>query len=64
MTKEDIIDYLVSESEGDYTREELEKDSPIDLFSKWLEWEGIFGYTQKMVKVVEALWEVELKMGY
>ena len=61
MSKEEIIDYLVDESEGDYTREELEAMSKVQLLEAYLTWEGIIGYTDDIIEHIEAIYEVELE---
>ena len=61
MSKEEIIDYLVDESEGDYTREELEAMSKVQLLDAYLTWEGIIGYTDDIIEHIEAIYEVELE---
>lgn len=53
-TREDIINYLVEESEGDYTREELEAMDGFDLLDAYLQWEGICGYTRDIIDAVNA----------
>lgn len=61
MNKEDIIDYLIDESEGDYTREELEEMSKLQLLDAYLTWEGIVGFTEDIIEHIEAIYEVELE---
>ena len=61
MDKEEIIEYLVDESEGDYTREELEEMSNRDLLNAYLTWEGIIGYTDDIIERIEAIYEVNLE---
>ena len=61
MDKEEIIEYLVDESEGDYTREELEEMSNRDLLNAYLTWEGIIGYTDDILEHIEAIYEVNLE---
>lgn len=53
-TKQDIIDYLISESDGEYTQEELEKMTPYGLIDTYLNWVGIIGYTSDIINVVKA----------
>lgn len=61
MSKEEIIEYLVDDSEGDYTREELEEMSNRDLLNAYLTWEGIIGYTDDILEYIEAIYEVKLE---
>ena len=61
MSKEEIIDYLVDESEGEYTKEELEAKSKRDLLDTYLTWEGIIGFTDDILEHIEAIYEIELE---
>ena len=61
MDKEEIIEYLVDESEGEYTREELEAMSNRNLLDAYLTWEGIIGFTEDIIEHIEAIYEVELE---
>ena len=61
MSKEEIIEYLVDDSEGDYTREELEAMSNRDLLDAYLTWEGIVGFTEDIIEHIEAIYEVDLE---
>lgn len=53
-TKQDIIDYLVRESDGQFKEEELQKKDGFGLVEAYLEWEGIIGYTTDIINVVRA----------
>lgn len=61
MSKEEIIEYLVDESEGEFTKEELEAMSKIDLLDAYLTWEGIVGFTDDIIEHIEAIYEVVLE---
>ena len=61
MSKEEIIEYLVDESEGEYTREELEAMSNRNLLDAYLTWEGIIGFTEDILEHIEAIYEVNLE---
>ena len=61
MSKEEIIEYLVDESEGEYTREELEVMSKHALLDAYLTWEGIVGFTEDIIEHIEAIYEVKLE---
>ena len=61
MSKEEIIEYLVDESEGEYTREELEAMSNRDLLNAYLTWEGIVGFTEDIIEHIEAIYEIKLE---
>ena len=53
-TKQDIIDYLVRESDGQWKEEELQKRDGFGLVDAYLEWEGIIGFTTDIINVVRA----------
>lgn len=53
-TKQDIIDYLVRESDGQFKEQELQKKDGFGLVETYLEWEGIIGYTTDIINVVRA----------
>lgn len=61
MDKQEIIEYLVDESEGEYTQEELEAMSKRDLLDAYLTWEGICGYTDDIIEHIEAIYGIELE---
>lgn len=61
MDKDSIIEYLVDESEGEYTKEELEAMSRRDLLDAYLTWEGIIGFTDDILEHIEAIYEIELE---
>ena len=61
MSKEEIIEYLIDESEGVYTREELEAMSKVQLLDAYLTWEGIIGFTDDILEHIEAIYEVDLE---
>ena len=61
MSKEEIIEYLIDESEGVYTREELEAMSKVQLLDAYLTWEGIIGFTDDIIEHIEAIYEVNLE---
>ena len=61
MSKEEIIEYLIDESEGVYTREELEEMSKVQLLDAYLTWEGIIGFTDDIIEHIEAIYEVNLE---
>ena len=58
--RQEIIDYLVDESEGEWTEEALSAMSNFELFDAYLTWEGIIGYTEKIMETVENIWNVKL----
>lgn len=54
-TREDIVRYLIEESDGQYTQGELDPMSNEDLLDRYLQWEGIVNYTQEILSAVRAL---------
>jgi hypothetical protein len=62
----ELIDWILENVTADwsddpkYTQEELEEKSGYDLLKIWLEWEGICGYTGKIVEVVQQAYDVDL----
>lgn len=64
--KAELIDWILENVTADwsddpkYAQEELEEKSGYDLLKIWLEWEGICGYTGKIVEVVQQAYDVDL----
>lgn len=59
MDREELKDYLVNETDG-YTREEVENMSNKELFDAYLNWNGLIGWTDTILDMVENLFMVEL----
>lgn len=55
MTKEELKQELIDTEE--FTREEVDKMSSFDLFDAILTWEGIQGYTRKIINWMKAAYE-------
>lgn len=55
MTKEELKQELIDTEE--FTREEVDKMSGYDLLDAILTWEGIQGYTRKIIKWMQAAYE-------
>lgn len=53
-TKQDIIDYLVRESEGQWKESQLKNMDGFGLLDAYLRWEGIIGFTSDIIAVVKA----------
>jgi len=53
-----IIDTLLNDAE--YSEADLKGLSPKELFDKWLTWEGIIGYTSKIVSAIEDAYGIDL----
>lgn len=60
MTKDELKKYLVEETEK-FTYEEVEKMSNRELLDEFLYWNGIIGWTDTIIEVVEAAYEVYLE---
>lgn len=54
-TREDIVRYLIEESDGQYTQAELDPMSNRDLLDLYLQWEGIVNYADEILSAVRAL---------
>lgn len=55
MNKKQFIENFATESEGDYTIEQLSKLSDFDLFDKYLKWNGIVGYTYDILDAIQSI---------
>ena len=53
-TKQDIIDYLVRESDGQFKEEELKNMDGYGLLDAYFQWEGLIGWTSTIISVVKA----------
>ena len=53
--REDVIDYLETESEGMHDREDLESLDNKELFATLLNWEGIIGFEDFILSACKAL---------
>ncbi len=58
MSNEDLRDYLVSEAGWEV--EEAENLTSRELVQAWLNWNGILGYTDDILEVVEAAYNFTL----
>lgn len=59
MTKDELQDYLIYEAE--YSEEEVMCMSDYELVDNYLQYNGIFGYTNDILEVVEAAYNVKLE---
>lgn len=59
MTKEELKEYLVIEAE--YSQEEVDNMSNLELIDHYLTYEGIIGYTSEILDTVENVYNVTLK---
>lgn len=55
----EIKDFLVEEAE--YDREDVENMSAQTLVDSVLQWEGICGYTNRIINLIEKAFEVEIR---
>lgn len=53
MTKEELKEYLVYEAE--YPQERVDRMSDEKLLDAWLRWNGIIGYTDEIIDMVNDL---------
>lgn len=58
MTKEELKQELIDTEE--FTREEVDKMSSYDLLDAILIWEGILGYTRKIIRWTQAAYGQDL----
>lgn len=58
MTNEELRDYLVTEANWDV--EDAENLSSYELVDAWLKYRGIRGYTDQILEVVAAAYEISL----
>jgi hypothetical protein len=58
-TKEDIKDFLIEEAE--YSTERVEEFSNFQLFTAWLQYNGIIGYADDILDTIEAIYDVKLQ---
>lgn len=57
MSKEDLKLYLVEEAE--YTDDEVNCMTPAELVDAYLGWNGIINWTDDILQVVKAAYEIE-----
>lgn len=59
MDKNDLMEFLVVEAE--YSENEVAEMTNTELLDHWLEYNGIFGYTEDIKDVIEAAFNVDLE---
>lgn len=59
MTREGLKYYLTTEA--DYTEEQVNNMSDYELLDAFLTWEGIIGWTDTIVGIMESFTGVEIK---
>lgn len=59
MDKNDLMEFLVVEAE--YSENEVAEMTNTELLDHWLEYNGIFGYTEDIKEVIEAAFDVDLE---
>lgn len=59
MDKTELKDFLIDEC--GYVFEEVESMSNAELVDAWLKWEGVIGFTDDILRIVETVYEIELK---
>lgn len=59
MDKDELKQYLVDEAE--YTESQVEEMDNTELLDAWLRYNGIVGYTDDIIDVVGAAFEIDLE---
>lgn len=59
MEKQELKNYLIDECE--YTQKRVDNMSPMTLVDRYLRYNGIIGYTEEILRVIEAAYEVKLE---
>lgn len=59
MDKNELMKYLVYEAE--YSESEVAGMTNTELLDHWLEYNGICGYTEDIMDVIEAVFGVDLE---
>lgn len=57
MDKQELKNYLVDEAE--YSIEEVNEMSDFELVDNWLAWQGIVDWTEDIIDVIKAAYDVE-----
>lgn len=58
MDKNDLMEYLVEEA--GYREDVVAEMTNTELLDHWLEYNGIYGYTEDIKDVIEAAFDVDL----
>lgn len=59
MDKNDLMEFLVVEAECNES--EVAEMTNTELLDNWLEYNGIFGFTEDIKDVIEAAFDVDLE---
>ena len=59
MEKQELKNYLIDECE--YTQKRVNNMSAMTLVDRYLRYNGIIGYTEEIIRVIEAAYEVKLE---
>lgn len=59
MEKQELKNYLIDECE--YTQKRVDNMSPMTMVDRYLRYNGIIGYTEEILRVIEAAYEVKLE---
>lgn len=59
MKRKYIESVLINQAE--YSEERVNNMSKSELLDKWLQWEGICGYTYTILHAIEDLWDINLE---
>lgn len=59
MDKNELMEYLVTEAE--YSESDVAEMTSTELLDRWLEYNGICGFTEDIKNVVKAAFNVDLE---
>lgn len=59
MDKDELKQYLIDEAE--YSESEVAEMTNTELLDYWLEYNGIYGFTDDIKDVIEAAFDVDLE---
>ena len=62
MTKEDLKNYLIEEAE--YKEARVNDMDAYELFDKYLQWNGIIGYTEYIIDAFKGAFEDEIVLDW
>jgi len=57
MDKQELKNYLVDEAE--YSIDEVNEMTDFELVDNWLAWQGIVDWTEDIIEVIKAAYDVE-----
>lgn len=57
ITREDIINELISDGDDNFTEEQFNQMAAVDLFEEYLQWNGLINWTGTIIEVYNALFQ-------